>query len=86
VVVPVSEEFQGLEFIRTSADQELCLQITRIPMRKSVALCLQETTFGVGATWDVLGYFRDEEHAMKAIEVLRKFIPNTAWIPNEEKR
>lgn len=65
-------EFQGSRWslVRRNGDEEMSFGIGGFPGRKSKAFYLVE-----GNVLDILGYFRSDESAAKAIEVLARFIP-----------
>lgn len=66
-------ELMGREWIRVSGDEELAVGISPVPHRKSWGLTLRECRPNYGVV-DVLAWFPDEATALKAIEVLSKFI------------
>jgi hypothetical protein len=66
-------EFEGCLWTLRKGDEEWSIGVGHYPLRKSVALYISETRPNYGVS-NVLGYFRDEESAAKAIEILGRFI------------
>lgn len=67
-------DFEGCKWTRIELKdgEKVSIGIGRVPMRKRVALYMSAA--GTSNVFEVLGYFRDEEAATKAIEVLERFI------------
>lgn len=66
--------FEGVGFVRGDGDELYAIDICHVPGRKRVALCITDTRVAPASHSTVLGYFRDEESATKAIAILEKFI------------
>lgn len=67
-------DFEGCQWTRMELNNgdKVSVGVGRVPMRKRVAL--YASTAGTTNVFEVLGYFRDEDAATKAIEILERFI------------